>query len=61
MLSNIEVIFMDDVARLSARVPADLMERLKIRAAKERRTVQEIIVDALHAYLRTALPGKEVK
>jgi hypothetical protein len=52
---------MDNLARLSARIPADLMERLKIRAARERRTAQEIIVDALQAYLRTALPGKEVK
>jgi hypothetical protein len=40
------------MAKTTMRIPADLLERAKIRAIKERRTLQEVTATALEAYLR---------
>jgi len=47
------------IARLSARIPEVLMERLKIRAVKERRKIQDLIIDAIELYLRQPLRREE--
>ena len=46
---------MAPIARLSARIPEALAEKVKIRAVKEKRTVQDLLIDALELYLRTPL------
>lgn len=38
--------------KLTVRVPEGLADRVKIRAIKEKRTLQEMTADALEAYLR---------
>ena len=42
----------DDEARLNVEVPVDLHTRLKVRAAQERTTVKELVMESLEAYLR---------
>ena len=37
------------------RLPENLLERAKIRAVKEKRTLQDITTAALEAYLKTPL------
>jgi hypothetical protein len=44
--------------RLTVRVPETLAERLKIRAVKERRTLQELVTEAIEALLKTPLKAK---
>jgi hypothetical protein len=46
---------MAPLARLSARIPEALSEKVKIRAVREKRTVQDLLIDALELYLRTPL------
>jgi predicted DNA binding CopG/RHH family protein len=41
--------------RLTVKISPDLTEAVKIRAAKERRTLQETVTSALEAYLKTPL------
>lgn len=41
--------------RLMVRISDYLAERLKVRAMKEKRTLQEVTADALEAHLRTPL------
>jgi len=36
---------------LSARVPADVRDRLKLHAVRSRRSVQEILLSAVEEYL----------
>jgi hypothetical protein len=43
------------VTKTSLRVPENLLERAKIRAIKERRTLQDLTIAALEAYLETPL------
>jgi predicted DNA binding CopG/RHH family protein len=43
---------------LTVRVPHDLLERSKIRAIKEKSTLQKITAAALEAYLKTAIAPK---
>ena len=45
--------------RLTVRVPETLAERLKIRAVKERRTLQELVTEAIEAFLKTPLRREE--
>lgn len=45
--------------RLTVRVPETLAERLKIRAVKERRTLQELVTEAIEALLKTPLRREE--
>jgi predicted DNA binding CopG/RHH family protein len=44
---------------LGVRVPESLIERVKIRAVKEKSTLQELVEIALEAYLRRPLKRKE--
>ncbi len=48
------------MTKTTLRLPEALMERAKIRAIKERRTLQEITTEALEAYLRQPLKREEV-
>jgi len=43
------------MSKTTLRLPENLIERAKIRAIKERRTLQEITTTALEAYLKTPL------
>lgn len=38
--------------RLTVRIPDPLAERLKIRAIKERRSVQDMVTEAIEALLK---------
>ena len=40
--------------KLTVRLDDDLAERLKIRAVKERRTLQAVVTGAIEQYLSTA-------
>jgi hypothetical protein len=42
-----------ETAKTTLRLPASLLERAKIRAIKEHRTLQEIVADAITTYLKT--------
>lgn len=44
---------MKEVANLQAAISSEVMTALKIRAAKERRFIKEIVEDAVRAYLAT--------
>jgi hypothetical protein len=44
--------------KLTARLTENLAERAKIRAIKEKRTLQEVVALALEAYLRGPMEGK---
>jgi len=41
--------------KTTLRLPENLLERAKIRAVKEKRTLQDITTAALEAYLKTPL------
>lgn len=43
--------------KLTVRLTEDLAERLKIRAVKERRTIQAVVTIAIETYLKTGLKG----
>jgi hypothetical protein len=43
------------VIKVTMRLPENLVERAKIRAIKEHRTLQEIAAAALDAYTRSAI------
>ena len=43
------------MSKTTLRLSDELLERAKIRAVKERRTLQEITAEALEAYLKTSL------
>ncbi len=43
--------------KLTVRLPDDLSERLKIRAIKERRTLQAIVTIAIEQYLKGSSKG----
>lgn len=45
--------------KTSLRLPVSLLERAKIRAIKEGRTLQEIAADALDSYLKTPIKREE--
>ena len=45
--------------RMTVRLPDKLVEEAKIRAAKTRTTLQQILADALRAYLKTPLPKQQ--
>ena len=45
--------------RLTVRITDALEERIKIRAVKERITLQELTTSALEAYLRTPLKRED--
>jgi plasmid stability protein len=38
--------------KLTVRLPDGLIQRAKIRAIKDRRTVQDLVAEALEAYLK---------
>jgi predicted transcriptional regulator len=42
------------VSKTTIRLPDKLLERAKIHAVKERRTLQDVIADALEAYLKAS-------
>jgi predicted DNA binding CopG/RHH family protein len=42
-----------ETTKTTLRLPASLLERAKIRAIKEHRTLQEIVADAITTYLKT--------
>jgi hypothetical protein len=42
-----------ETSKTTLRLPTSLLERAKIRAIKERRTLQEIVADAITTYLKT--------
>jgi len=45
--------------KLTVRVPDNLIERSKIRAIKDKLTMQDLVTEALEAYLRNpAKPGR---
>lgn len=46
--------------QFSVRVPDKLIEKVQVRAARERRTLQDLVADALGAYLKTPLKRPEV-
>lgn len=41
--------------KLTVRLPENLVEKAKIRAVKERTTLQDVVTVALEAYLKTPL------
>lgn len=45
----------DEQTKTSLRLPIKLLEQAKIRAIRERRTLQDIAIDALEAYLKTPI------
>jgi hypothetical protein len=47
------------MVRIVARVPESIAVKLKVRAAKERTSVQALIVEAVNALLKTPLRAKE--
>jgi hypothetical protein len=47
--------------RIVARVPESLADRLKIRAVREHRKIQEIIADAIEKYLKTPLAKEDAR
>lgn len=42
------------MSKTTIRLPDKLLERAKIHAVKERRTLQDVIADALEAYLKAS-------
>jgi predicted DNA binding CopG/RHH family protein len=51
----LEVSHMTPTFRLTVRITDTLAERIKIRAVREKLTLQELTARALEAYLRTPL------
>lgn len=47
--------------RLTVRITDALAERVKIRAVKEKLTIQELTARALEAYLRTPLQREDAR
>jgi plasmid stability protein len=47
--------------KLTVRLPDKLLEELQVRAARERRTLQDVVNDAITVYLRSPLRRKEDK
>lgn len=45
--------------KLTVRLPEKLVEKAKIRAVKERTTLQDMVTVALEAYLKTPLKREE--
>ena len=45
--------------KLTIRLPEAMVERAKIRAVKEKTTLQEMVTTALEAYLRTPLKRQQ--
>jgi len=43
--------------KLTVRLPNSLIEKAKIRAVKDRRTLQDLVSDALEAYLKSPASG----
>jgi hypothetical protein len=43
------------MSKTTLRLPGSLLERAKIRAIKEKRTLQDITTAALEAYLKTPI------
>jgi metal-responsive CopG/Arc/MetJ family transcriptional regulator len=43
------------LVKFSVRLPDQLLEEVQVRAARERRTQQDLVADALEAYLKTPL------
>jgi predicted DNA binding CopG/RHH family protein len=43
--------------RLTVRIPESLVHKLKVQAAKDRTTVQEMVTEAIAALLKTARGG----
>ncbi len=43
------------MTKVTIRLPENLVERGKIRAIKERRNFQDVIAEALEAFLKTPL------
>jgi predicted transcriptional regulator len=44
-----------EMVKFSVRVPDKILEKVQIRAIKEKRTLQDLVADALAAYLTTPL------
>jgi predicted DNA binding CopG/RHH family protein len=45
--------------KLTVRLPDSLIEKAKIRAVKDKLTMQDLVADALEAYLKSAKRGGE--
>jgi predicted HicB family RNase H-like nuclease len=45
--------------RLTVRVPENLAEKAKIRAIRDRKTLQQLVTDALESYLKAKPKGEE--
>lgn len=48
-----------DMTKVTIRLPQQLVERGKIRAIKERRNFQDVIAEALDAFLKTPVQREE--
>jgi hypothetical protein len=46
------------MAGLGTKIPVDIMRRLKLKSAKEGRTMQELVTEALQTYLKVRQQGK---
>lgn len=49
----------NDAVKVTVRLPEALVERIKIRAVKERRSIQELAQLAFEAYLKTPITREE--
>lgn len=49
----------DALSMLTVRVPSDLIGRAKIRAVKEKTTLQKMVTALLEAHLRTPLKRQQ--
>lgn len=49
----------DNLIKVTVRLPEALMERIKIRAIRERRSVQDLAAAAFEAYLKTPITREE--
>jgi predicted HicB family RNase H-like nuclease len=49
----------DTIKTFTVRLPETLIERIKIRAVKERRSLQELAQLAFEAYLKTPIAREE--
>lgn len=56
MLAGMET---DNMVKVTVRLPEALVERVKIRAVKERRSIQELAQLAFETYLKTPIAREE--
>ena len=47
--------------RLTVRIPDDLIEKVKIKAIREKTTLQQIVTDLLSEYVKRPVKAREVE